>query len=669
MNNNLPGQMELIDQDIQGVKISSGSKIDVVQMKYIGVQSTCWQELFSGYNRLFAITYSSGIGFIHELLDRFDYAEIIFGFEDVMTYDLQEILAFQIKTLERLRESNSKAKQDLIEKVSNQMLRLYVARQKLSHEKIYLLEADDGRKRVIMGSANMSHTAFTGKQRENICYLDDELAYAWYKNNFDSLKELSTDNISVSALQVADDTDNLQEIPVMQTAKVKKAMVIRPEAGLREDVRFVLDVKKLAGKMSPFMPKADNKGKILLSPDAVTHTKRRIVDAAVQEKELRSEYPRFVINIPLSEISLNDKTLNLNPSPSEIQQDVNLFLDYMEGYSKFHGDVSGLQLKYYAFAVWFFTSPFMATMRNMAVRYNHTLLPYPVFGLIYGQSKAGKTTFLETLLKMMIGQKIKLTAPDFTRSAIDGLKRTVMGAPIIVDDLTQTRFSQHATETIKNDEFGVVEDLNSYPAVVISANEDVKAVAPEIARRTVVCHVQAGLKNTELMKTSIVRRIQRNIGTAFYREYLRRMLEIMPDLMNALKSDDQDEAPGILEISSQIIFELIHEHSNRPMPGYIRPLTLEDYFGDKATGAQVIKKIQTAWQVNRKAFDINKKIGQLRYNAGESWEANYILKELPEDLEAFKSREWIVMDLEKASSFFEIDFKRQGVFKNIFRIE
>ena len=64
-------------------------------------------------------------------------------------------------------------------------------------------------------------------------------------------------------------------------------------------------------------------------------------------------------------------------------------------------------------------------MRTMARKYSQNLLPYPVFGLIYGQSKAGKTTFLETLLKMMIGQKTKISAPDFTRTNIDGLRRTV----------------------------------------------------------------------------------------------------------------------------------------------------------------------------------------------------------------------------------------------------
>ena len=61
----------------------------------------------------------------------------------------------------------------------------------------------------------------------------------------------------------------------------------------------------------------------------------------------------------------------------------------------------------------------MACMRDMAVRYHQNLLPYPVFGLVYGQSKAGKTSFLETLLKMMIGQRTKLRPRISPRSSIE----------------------------------------------------------------------------------------------------------------------------------------------------------------------------------------------------------------------------------------------------------
>jgi len=334
----------------------------------------------------------------------------------------------------------------------------------------------------------------------------------------------------------------------------------------------------------------------------------------------------------------------------------------MHGYEKFHGEVSLMQTRYFEFANWFFATPFLAQLRHMAVLYNQNLLPYPVFGLIYGQSKAGKTSFLETLLKMMIGQKTKIAAPDFTRTSIENLKCTVKGAPIIVDDLTQTRFSGHAVETIKNDDFGVSDRLLHYPAVVISANEDVKAVAPEVIRRTVICRVQAGLTNTELMKSSVVRRVQRNIGTALYREYLRRMLEQIPDLLEELKSDEDAGAPDALAVSSEILCGIIREHLVGEMPFFVRELTLEDYFSERATGSHAIKAIRNAWKINKKAFVVDKKFGQLRYNAGQVWEADRIIKELPEDLEALKSREWVIMDLDKACDFFGVNFKKGRMF-------
>lgn len=643
-------------------------KIDVVELSFVGAQTTDWKTLFSGYQRLYAITYSSGIGFVCNLVNLFEHVEIIFGFEDVMTYSMQEVMASQLKTIEKLRDIQSKSKIDLIGRIHEESLRMFVARKKLSHEKIYLLESDDGRKRVVMGSANMSLSAFTGKQRENICFVDGGQAFDWYKDCYDELLDGSTDTISERSLTIADGGDHLDEIPVMQTVKVKKALVIEPETARNEDVQFVLDVKNLANKLAAFMPRQENKkGKTLLSPEKVIQTKRRVIDAVTQEKELRSEYPQLVLHLENGTVTLNDQAVDLAPPEEEIRRDVNLFMEYMEGYRKFHGDVSGMQAKYYSFANWFFASPFMAIMRDTATKYNQNLLPYPVFGLVYGQSKAGKTSFLMTLLKMMINQKPRISAPDFTRSNIDSLKRTVMGAPIIVDDLTNARFAQHAIETIKNDDFGIGEGLTHYPAVVISANEDVKAVAQEVIRRTVICSVQAGLTNTEVMQSSIVRKVQKNIGTAFYRAYLNRMLAVVPDLLDGLKDDDRPEAPDILASSAKIMYQILARYYEGELPEYVRKLTLEDYFSEKVTGSQAIQTIRRAWKINTRDFKVDRQFNQLRYNAGATWEADRILKELPEDLEAHKSREWIVMDLDKACDFFGVNFKKHRGIRELFR--
>lgn len=649
---------DMTESGQQQINIQPSASLDVVKMTFDGAESCTWQELFSGFDTLHAITYSSGIDFVYQLIDLFEQAEILFGCDEVISYSLQEVMAYQCKMVERMRDTASKMKLDLVSRIENGSLRFFVARSVLSHEKLYLLSSQDGRKRVIMGSANLSRSAFGGYQRENICYVDGDAAYDWYWDCYCQLREDCTDQIAKETLLFADDGTNLEELPIARTVKAKKALVLQPAEEAKEGVRFVLDVKNLAGKFASSVPKPDKKGKLILSPDKIKSIRRQVAAAQTQEKELQSEYPQLEVFPDEMMVRLNGVNLDLHPSATEIQKDVSLFLKYMDGYEKFHGNVTGMQRRYFEFANWFFCSPFMACMRDMAVCYNQNLLPYPVFGLVYGQSKAGKTSFLETLLKMMIGQKTKISAPEFTRSSIEGLKRTVKGAPIIVDDLTNTRFNQHAIETIKNDDFGVADKLLHYPAVVISANEDVKAVAPEVIRRTVICRVQAGLTNTEVMRSSVVRTVQKEVGTALYREYLRRMLGIVSELLEEMKSDESESAPDILAESSRVLEEIFREYAEAPWPNYIRQLTLEDYFSEKVTGSYAIKTIRNAWNTSRSSFELSERNNEIRYNAGAPWEADRILKELPETLEPHKSREWVVMNLDEARSFFDIPFKK-----------
>ena len=83
-----------------------------------------------------------------------------------------------------------------------------------------------------------------------------------------------------------------------------------------------------------------------------------------------------------------------------------------------------------------------------------------------------------------------------------------------------------------------------------------------------------------------------------------------------------------------------------------------DYFSEKVTGSYAIKTIRNAWNTSRSSFDVSQRNNEIRYNAGATWEADRILKELPETLEAHKSREWVVMNLEEAKTFFEIPFRK-----------
>ena len=95
-------------EESEASKTTGTKKLDVVKLSYDQAESLTWKELFSGFDHLCAITFSSGIGFVYQVLELFDTAQIVFGCEETMSYSLQEIMAFQNKVIERIREKESK---------------------------------------------------------------------------------------------------------------------------------------------------------------------------------------------------------------------------------------------------------------------------------------------------------------------------------------------------------------------------------------------------------------------------------------------------------------------------------------------------------------------------------------------------------------------------------
>lgn len=70
----------------QDKDLFSGGPLDVVRMEFVEAETLRWEDLFSGFDSLRAITYSSAIGFVYQLVDMFEDVEVIFGSEEVLSY-------------------------------------------------------------------------------------------------------------------------------------------------------------------------------------------------------------------------------------------------------------------------------------------------------------------------------------------------------------------------------------------------------------------------------------------------------------------------------------------------------------------------------------------------------------------------------------------------------
>ena len=645
--------MNLFGDELSGAPKTT---IPVVELTFVRPLETDWMALFSDFKSLRAITYSSSISFMANLIGLFDEVEIILGSDKLVHGNLEEIIAYQQETTQAIQDMvSTKGNELLLQKIRKGQLRFHISRELMSHEKLYILDGPEKR-RVILGSANMSRSAFTGLQRENICFMDGDAGFEHYLGEFESFKSRCTDSVDKKCFMNTS-PESMDDVPLFDTVRVRNLVLVEaslnPEA--QTEVEFSLRVATRAKRLTAVVPKLE-KGRIRLTPEVISTIRRKCKLMNEQVAAATPELPKLVIDIENGQASLNDKMLDLSPDEADVALDVACFIEYIEGFRRFHGDTEDLVRKYFAFTNWLFVSPFMATMRDFAHRNNCNVYPYPVFGLLYGKSKGGKTSFLETLLKLMIGQKLTLAADKFTRTNIAELRSQVKGVPIVIDDLTQQRFNQHGYEIIKNESFGLDTGNRHYPAVVISANEDVNVVMPEIGRRTVTCHIQAGLTNMEIMKNSTVQKIQRTIGTAFYRRYLGEMLLRVPRLLSQIKEEGEVEPPDILNESSVVLQELIQTYTSETAPSWVRILTLDDYFNEQVTRKALIEQVKRDWDVNRKSFRIISKANELRYDTNDNHAARRLHKELPEDLLAKVLQTTVVMDLKKATSFFGIRF-------------
>ena len=479
----------------------STQALNVVKAVYADTVETNWEELFDGFDRLYAITFSSGIEFVNKVINKFSYAEVVFGCEKIIANDIAAIMSVQIDSVQRLAKSKSAG--NLANRLDDGSLQLYVSRDTKSHEKIFILESTDHKRvRVITGSANMSASAFCGIQRENIVCFDDEAAFSHYKVLFETFKETCSDNVSYKAVvntmnQEDYLKENIKEVPVFQSIE-KQKLVFLEQAQPEDEVEYEIaaDVKKMQELVKPIMPKMPvQANRIVVAAEPMRVFGKRYTEVRRVAAEAVKQLPKLHIDYDAGTMTFNDENIDLNPNLSEVAKNIKSIQKFFSGMDYFYGDVEQAKKDYFKYMTWYLATPFMAYLRYFASRNNYDTKLFPMYGVIYGDSNGGKTTFIKFLVKLMCGETVKMnTTEDFTATRIDGLKRVCEGLPLNIDDLAKTQFQNHSERVIKNDEWGISDRLVNYPAVSITSNK-ITSLTKDLSKRAIICRIGAKIDN------------------------------------------------------------------------------------------------------------------------------------------------------------------------------
>jgi hypothetical protein len=483
--------------DVQGgLGLDDLGGLRVVDAKFLNEHQFSW-DLFSGFDSLKVLTYSASVNAIVRMLDKYSYNkfECVFGYEGVLR-DIKDVLSFQKVVIGSTRAAIMGLKDErhihILEKVNSGEARFYVLRKYIAHAKLYLLSDINGHTRVIVGSANLSERAFSGRQPETLVKFDnDENAWQHYNRMFELLKKDSSDEIPLPKERIITADIEITETPVMTNSSA--TLIIDTPSAEELEVSAPVQISKVEKVVAAISPSISSAippvrgGKQRITPEVKRDIGRiRLVKSA---EEADSRY--FSLDRVNRTALLSGERFPLEWNDTEVSADANLLVNYFKNYEgAFEGNVPRLQRDYFIFMAWLYFSPFICDMRSLALLQDRDVIRFPSFAIIFGKSNCGKTSLVDTLMTSMFGYTRTIPKDNFTASNLRALQQAYKRFPVVFDDIGRSAFIRHGKEMIKNEmQLPVAEN----PGFVVSMNAEPQSFPDEIVKRSMMIYTTTAL--------------------------------------------------------------------------------------------------------------------------------------------------------------------------------
>ncbi len=572
-----------------GFDLDDGSGLRVALARFESEEKFDWR-MFDGYDRIRILTYSAGVGAIVRLLDRHEFSdfECVFGCEGTLS-TLKDILAFQQVAVGDVRAAiknlPDRRHAFILGRVREGQARFRVLREQIAHAKLYLLEnTRSDSTRVIIGSANLSETAFGGRQSETLVRFDDDPA-AWdhYLGMYRTIRDQASDEIPLPPERIVTAEIRVHEAPVLD-AGGHSTLVIEPaepeqrtgENGVAHftiptQIERIERIKRAIPPVVANLIPAPRSGRQQITPQI----RREIIRESSRIRSVHSEeeadHRQFSIDRDARTATLFEQPFSLESDPAAARRDAELLVGYFNNYEgTFEGGmgVERLQRDYFTLWSWLYFSPLMCDMRTLA-GHSGDIFRYPSFAIVYGKPLCGKSSLIETLMTSMFGKHYNIDKREFTKSTLRDIQKAYKRFPAVFDDIGKTAIRNHGQDIIKDEN---PPPVSEHPCFVLSMNQDLNAFPDEVVKRSLMVYTTTALPSyKESLRHELHLKIQgtrRGLSTNLYRAYLSLVLDRLLD-------DPQPE--DWLEFSSTILSKLIADRLDADPPGWCAPLNWDDY--------------------------------------------------------------------------------------------
>ena len=637
---NEDGQMLFSDWELTNGSVGNGS-IDVNCMSYMGNRIMNWQQVFSGFEHIKIVTYSYSLDFISELMESFAFqdCEIIIGHRNLVNLDTAELLLAEQINIYNDVVSHMGRYRKLKEMIKAGSLKIHISKHDfVVHSKTYILKSDNGSTRVLNGSANATWRAWKSEdQLESYNLCEDSAFYTKESDNFDILRDNECDPIdTVEAKRITQAGGNLDDLPSFKDVmKTRGALIIdhKPEANV--EYAFSPDAMKKVLRDSDVKP--DKKGKVVITADKVKKITMVAKDKTAEEAPIEQKLPDLRLDWFDGSVSMNGESINLSPDSESIRSDISCWMEYMKGFDSFTGDTANLKNSAWRIMNHMFVSPFFAMLRyqDRQVVEVSSGRHFPMYLLIMGPRDNGKSTLVTFVQKMMLGYVPETLHNDnFSAKIIQGLAQNVKGCPILFDDVNPKRWGLNCKEMVKEDAFlSKKEQFTNHPTFIMTSNG--VHVPSEVVKRTVVIRLDNQLTTDAAADNERpMAMLQKRIGNAFYREYLRRMFPKAMDIMHKVRNIDlEDNSIDIYKVSSDVVIDVLKDFGFN-LPCEMQSFTWADYMGENTISANAIEEISRLYRAEPKRFTVIRSQNILRVDFADHTDRDKMIQRLNDALPA-----------------------------------
>ena len=573
--NDLFGESGDLQEVQSGLGLDDGAGLRVVNARFLDEHKFGW-ELFDGYDSLRVLTYSASVSAIIRMLDKYSFTsfECMFGYQGVLR-DIKDILSFQKVVVGDTRAAIMGLKDDrhihILEKVHAGRVHFYVLKKYIAHAKLYLLSSANGHTRVIIGSANLSERAFSGKQPETLVkFDDDEDAWRHYNRMFDRIRDAATDEIPLPDDRISEAEIEISETPVM--ANKSATLVIESPSSEETELAAPIQisrVEKVAAALGTSIAAAFppiHSGKQRITPEIKREISRIHLVKSAEEADNRY----FSLDRVNGSALLSGKPFAKEWNNNEVRTDAALLIDYFKNYEgAFEGNVPRLQRDYFTLMSWLYFSPFICDMRSLALLQDSDVIRFPTFAIIFGKSNCGKTCLVDTLLTSMFGYAHTIDKQSFTASRLRGLQQAYKRFPVVFDDISRTAFNRHGRDIIKDE---MQPPVRESPGFILSMNAEPQSFPDEVVKRSLMIYTTTALppQNEELRQRlqTKIQEMRRGLTGHLYRRYL---AEVMDRL------EDERLPEDWLALSSGVLSSIISDSIDGSSPNWCQPVTWLSY--------------------------------------------------------------------------------------------